>query len=448
MISATEKRKVYLELCGEGGPFAGDDKYCILFREMLERSISEPKATLKALARTLYGSAGEKDINRVKQRKLAAEQALTRWYRRNPPKTVYAEFVKQICLPMFRRIGEGPQPAAVLEAEPHHSQDAVPDAVDGRLYLQSWDGRRTTKAIEHFKSAIDADPKYAPAYAGLAESLGQLAYWAQTPPCDLRPKAVAAAQGALRAAPGCPDSHWAMGSIAASFDGDNALSEQHFKKALRLDRRNAMALSLCATTLLAPMGHAAEALSAATEAVRNATDGSSAYHRSNLGWANFYAGDFQNATKEWDESVKRFPTSYSPRYGLACAYGELSRWEEAFALFEELIREFPEQTELTALDAYYHARAGIREEAHERAASLVRPQRRYVPSLCQALADLARSIRKDAIDSKMFEQAFRHLEIAYQEGDIRLRWVEVNPVFQLFRKHQRYPRLIKSLGLI
>lgn len=182
--------------------------------------------------------------------------------------------------------------------------------------------------------------------------------------------------------------------------------------------------------------------------MRVARDGP-AYHQSNLGWAYFYGGQLKSAIAAWNESLKLFPGSFSPTYGLSCALGELGEWEQCEDLLAKLAATYREQAEIVALQAYYQAKKGDREMAESYAQAVLNPLKRgYRPALCKALARLALSLgRPGGVNSKEYEQAFRLPEEAFQEGDIRLRWLAVNPVFGESKKHLRYARLAHSLGL-
>src|SRR5713101_1695297 len=113
-----------------------------------------------------------------------------------------------------------------------------PEAYDaylrGRLY---WTNRGDLhKGIEAYQPAIDKDPNYALAYAGLARAyalLGQVPY-DDMPPVDAKPKAREAAERALQLDPQLGDAHSVLAIVSFSYDWDFAAAEREFQRALAL----------------------------------------------------------------------------------------------------------------------------------------------------------------------------------------------------------------------
>jgi len=92
------------------------------------------------------------------------------------------------------------------------------------------------QAIELFQKAIDRDPTYAPAWAGLGEATWYLAEtgFEYVAPADVRDKAIAAAEKALELDGTLPDAHMARAVIALDGEWDVAKAQQHFERALEL----------------------------------------------------------------------------------------------------------------------------------------------------------------------------------------------------------------------
>ena len=92
------------------------------------------------------------------------------------------------------------------------------------------------QATELFQKAVDRDPSYAPAWAGLGQSLWELAGtgFEYVAPAEVRDKAIAAADRALELDPNLPDAHNARALIAIDGEWNLAKAEQHFVRALEL----------------------------------------------------------------------------------------------------------------------------------------------------------------------------------------------------------------------
>jgi TolB-like protein/predicted Ser/Thr protein kinase len=128
--------------------------------------------------------------------------------------------------------------------------------VDPEVYDTTLKGKATLEyatreeqvrqAIELFQKAVDRDPTYAPAWAGLGEALWSLAAagfdWVA--PGEVRDKAIAAAEKALELDENLPDAHKARAAIAWDGEWDLAKAQQHFERALELRPGYAAAHSL------------------------------------------------------------------------------------------------------------------------------------------------------------------------------------------------------------
>ena len=113
--------------------------------------------------------------------------------------------------------------------------------VKGRYF---W-GKRTKdglqQGIAYFQQAIDSDPNYAPAYAGLADCYSLLDDWGKRPPRDSFPKARAAAEKAIALDDSLAEAHVSLAMVRASYDWDWVGAEQEFRRAIELNPNYATA---------------------------------------------------------------------------------------------------------------------------------------------------------------------------------------------------------------
>jgi len=104
----------------------------------------------------------------------------------------------------------------------------------GRQLAAKISARDWERAPAMFRRAIELDPDYAQAYAGLADILAQLLLWRFVPDEKVLPEAIRAAQRALELAPDLAEAHVALGH-ARSLTGDNEGATQSFERALELN---------------------------------------------------------------------------------------------------------------------------------------------------------------------------------------------------------------------
>jgi len=128
----------------------------------------------------------------------------------------------------------------VLAARPTENPEAHELYLKGRYF---WNRRNTAslrKAGDYFQQAIDLDPNYALAYAGLADVHSLLPLYAGTAPKDDVPKALAAARKAVELDSNLAEAHTSLGN-ALLFNAQLKLAEQEFRRALELNPNYATA---------------------------------------------------------------------------------------------------------------------------------------------------------------------------------------------------------------
>lgn len=115
--------------------------------------------------------------------------------------------------------------------------EAYEDYLRGRYF---WNKRTTDglkRAVGYFDRAVDEDPTYAPAYAGLADTYALLGDWEYgvLPPSDAYPKAKAAALKALELDNSLSEAHTSLAFAQDVYDWDWASAEKEFKRAIELN---------------------------------------------------------------------------------------------------------------------------------------------------------------------------------------------------------------------
>ena len=115
------------------------------------------------------------------------------------------------------------------------STDAYQLYLKGRYGWQKRTEEGLRQSVEFFEQAIEKDPAYALAYAGLADSYAVMPSYSILPPAEGFPKARAAAHKALEIDEGLAPAHATLGLALAEYDFDWAASEAEFKRSIELD---------------------------------------------------------------------------------------------------------------------------------------------------------------------------------------------------------------------
>ncbi len=118
---------------------------------------------------------------------------------------------------------------------PTENIDAYKEYLKGR---QFWARRSKTslyKALAHFEAAVGADPGFAKAYSGIADTYTVLANQGIEAAAAVHPKARQAAEQALRLDPNLAEAHASLALLLLESDHDAARGEQELRRAMELN---------------------------------------------------------------------------------------------------------------------------------------------------------------------------------------------------------------------
>src|SRR5215469_13176952 len=135
------------------------------------------------------------------------------------------------------RVQLTPQQSERFKTTRHVDTEVYDNTLKGKATLEyATREEQIRRAIELFQKAVDRDPTYAPAWAGLGEALWVLAAtgFEYVPPAEVREKAIAAAEKALELDGNLPQAHKARAMIALDGEWDVAKAQLHFERALEL----------------------------------------------------------------------------------------------------------------------------------------------------------------------------------------------------------------------
>ena len=138
----------------------------------------------------------------------------------------------EIANAIARRIERQVEPST-FEVEKRAHPAAYEAYLMGHYFLTK--GTGVEKSQEHFKRAIDLQPDYAPAYAGLADTYILLGVLYLNPPHDTFPKAKQYAEKALQLNEALAEAHKSLASVMNLYDWNFQGAERHFMRALELN---------------------------------------------------------------------------------------------------------------------------------------------------------------------------------------------------------------------
>jgi serine/threonine protein kinase/tetratricopeptide (TPR) repeat protein len=308
----------------------------------------------------------------------------------------------------------------------------------GRYFWNQRTGAGLSRAIAYLSQATEKDPRYALAYAGLADCYVVQGWIGEIAPKEIYPKAREAATKALELDDALAEAHNSLASVKRDIDWDWPGAEREYKRAIELNPSYATAHQWYAE-LLGALGRNQEMLveinraqqfdplssviggekgSMLLYATRRPDlaldelqktweiDPNFAHVHWQLGLVYLWKGELQTATTEFETASRLAPTITMYKGGLGHVYARTSRTAEAQRVLEEL-NVLSKQRYVSRID-FASVYAGLGEKNH----------------------------------------AFESLEKAYEQHDPRLIvWLRLHPEFDTLRPDPRMRDLVRRIGL-
>jgi serine/threonine protein kinase/Tfp pilus assembly protein PilF len=307
----------------------------------------------------------------------------------------------------------------------------------GIYFLRTYTAEGFKKAIEYFQHALEKDPDYAQAYAGLAEVFYAAAFWGNVSPRDAYPKAKDYATKALEMDEPLSDAHAALGLVYTFYDWNWREAEKELKRALKLNP-NSSITHLSYSWYLTLTRHHEEAVTEARTA--QALDPLSALINAHVGFALFWARKFDESIDELETALSITPHFFLSRYYLSMSLRAKSRMDEAIQENEKAVQFSNEAPFPTMILASTYFETGKIEQGERMFKTLQeRSKREYLPPMGFYIIHLLRGER---------DQAYAWFKRALDERDSFLPWFLDFPVKKYgIPDEPRFNELLKKEGL-
>ena len=323
-----------------------------------------------------------------------------------------------------------------LSRQHTHSREAYLLYLKGRYHCARRTSEDLKRALPYFQRAIQEDPGYALAYAGLAEGSILLTWANGLSFIEGIEQAKRAARKAVEIDPWLADGYTALGFVSAC-DRDWATAEFAFRQAIQLNPGSSLAHTWYAVSLTA-MGRSDEAIALIREAQQ--IDPLSLVVLHHAAWVHLHARRYDEAIIHCREALEMEPNYPLCTFWLGIAYTEKGMHEEALAFFQKTRKDGLDVHFVIGAQGHAFARAGRRTEAED---------------LLRQLANSGQPLCRDSYQESViqvglgeFEQALDSLEKAYQERSLCLAcWTKCDPRLDPLRVYPRFDDLLRLIGV-
>ncbi|MBV9625388.1 MAG: protein kinase [Acidobacteria bacterium] len=324
-----------------------------------------------------------------------------------------------------------------LRKPPAINPEAHDAYLRGRYYANSGEPQDLSKARDYFQQAIEKDPLYAPAYAGLADYYSVLPFYTGALPDEVFPKAKAAVFKALELDDSLAEAHASLAYILTYYDWTWSDAEREFQRALALNPNDA-SVHHRYSRYLSSLGRIDDALIEIRKAQE--LDPLSTLIKANVGVIYYFGRQYDLALSQLREVSKEHPDFSVAHWGIGLAYEQKGMLAEAVAEFEkaDAISKHGDVNTLASLGHAY-AIAEQKPKAREIVKELETRSKQEPVSHYQFALVFVGLGEKD--------QAFAALEQAFRERSTLLTYLKMDARFNPLRADPRYADLLRRVGL-
>lgn len=332
------------------------------------------------------------------------------------------------------RVSLKPEESNRLTQSKTVNPDAYQAFLQGNFFLRQ-NIRGIDRSIEWFRRAIELDPTYADAHAGLGQALVYAGIYEFRPPAQAYTEARTAAERALKLDGSNAGAHNVLADVKKSLEWDLAGAEQEQRRAIELSPSDLLTRLWLADTLSRLERHD-EALAESARAIT--LDPVSALSHNSRSMLFLRARRYDESLDEARIALELDPSHVNALWWQGLAYAEKRDFPRSLASLQKGFDMSKAPMFLGSL-GYAYARAGDREKAKSaiRELEALAKTPRYVSAMDTAIVYAGLG---DA------DATFEWLKKAYEARDGRVQQL-VWPIFDQFRRDSRYVELKSRIGL-
>jgi eukaryotic-like serine/threonine-protein kinase len=303
----------------------------------------------------------------------------------------------------------------------------------GRYYWNKFTDDDMKKALDYFQQAIDKDPTYALAYAGLADAYHELAY--SNPPREMMPKSKAASTKALQLDDSVAEAHSALGWVLWRYDWNFPEAEKEFRRAIELEPNSGFGHGMYPLFLYS-MQRFEEGAARHKQALT--LEPLSLIGNTNVADGLYYARQYDRAIEQYQKTLELDANFGSAHAGLGNAYDRKGMYKEAVVEWQKAYLAYGDPRTAELIRKAY-SRSGYKGALQAFLDDMLGQSTHQYVSSFEVAAMYARLGEKD--------HALEWLGNAYQARDAELVDIGTEPVFEFLHSDPRYTDLLRRIGL-
>lgn len=311
------------------------------------------------------------------------------------------------------------------------------DYLAARDFWNRRDPAAIHQAIEYFSKAIEEDPKYAPAFAGLADSYIMSSAWDSVSPTEVLSKAKLMAIIAVELNPSLAEAHASLAVVAYRHDWDFQTADREFQEAITLNPSYSRAHEWYGV-FLAYMGRFDQAFSELTQA--QSLDPFAPIIQSDFAVAYYLNHQNQEAVTRLRKILEANPDFIPALTNLGYILAAAGKYPEARVELQRVVALGGNEHYLEELAPLVSEASGNHRQSQKQIEDILR---NWKPN---EDADARVAFLYSEMGDK--ENTLRYLEIAYRNRSWLLLLIKEDPTFDFLRSDPRFQSLEKQIGLI
>jgi len=313
--------------------------------------------------------------------------------------------------------------------------EAYTQYLKGRFFFNKFTEPDLRKGLDFFERALEQDPAYARAYAGIADCWSTLADdWVV--PDDAYPRAKAAAERALELDASLAEAVTSIGKVLCWYEWDFPGAERELRRAVTLNENYAEAHYVFGSALPA-VGKLSEGVEQLREALT--LDPLVPHYSRWLGRFLLYAGRYDEAIEQSQKTIELSQAAFPAYLDMGSAYLAQGKVDEALKWFT---RGQSLPSAVRSYDAHIVRALAAGLELEEGRAIMTRLEeeaaQRYVRGEILAMGYGALG---------ELDRAFEWLDRAFADRSAGLIYLHIEPGYEPLRDDPRYGELVRKIGV-